>query len=78
MNSARHQPIPGQINGCNMTMRRALAEKLGPFDERFGPGSIIRAGGDSDYLYYAYLAYIALAYVPDMTVLHYQAERPPL
>ena len=38
MNSARHQPISGQINGCNMTMRRALVEKLGPFDERFGPG----------------------------------------
>lgn len=32
MNSARHQPISGQINGCNMTMRRALVEKLGPFD----------------------------------------------
>src|SRR6202035_2432673 len=32
LNSARHQPITGQINGCNMTMRRALVENLGPFD----------------------------------------------
>jgi len=68
MNSARHQPITGQINGCNMTMRCALVEKLGPFDERFGPGAIIGSGGDSDYLFRAYLAGFTLEYVPDMTV----------
>src|SRR5882672_8376899 len=31
MNSARHQNIAGCIAGCNMTMRRTLAERLGPF-----------------------------------------------
>jgi glycosyltransferase involved in cell wall biosynthesis len=77
MNSARHQPITGQINGCNMTMPRAIAEKLGPFDERFGGGSIIPAGGDSDYLFRAYLAYITLEYVPDMTVQHFHGRKTP-
>lgn len=77
MNSARHQPITGQINGCNMTMRRALVEKLGPFDERFGPGAIIGSGGDSDYLFRAYLANFTLEYVPDMTVVHYHGRKTP-
>jgi len=49
-------------------MRCALVEKLGPFDERFGPGAIIGSGGDSDYLFRAYLAGFTLEYVPDMTV----------
>jgi GT2 family glycosyltransferase len=75
MNSARHQPITGQIHGCNMTMRRALVEKLGPFDERFGPGAIIGSGGDSDYLFRAYLAGFSLEYVPDMTVVHHHGRK---
>jgi GT2 family glycosyltransferase len=75
MNSARRQPITGQINGCNMTMRRAIVEKLGPFDERFGPPSIIPSGGDSDYLFRAYLAYITLEYVPDMAVMHFHGRK---
>ena len=77
MNSARHQQISGQISGCNMTMRRALVEKLGPFDERFGPGSIIPSGGDTDYLFRAYLAGFTLEYVPDMTVEHHHGRKTP-
>ena len=77
MNSARHQPISGQINGCNMTMRRALVEKLGPFDERFGPGGIVGSGGDSDYLFRAYLGDCMLEYVPDMTVIHHHGRKTP-
>jgi GT2 family glycosyltransferase len=75
LNSARHQPITGQINGCNMTMPRAIVEKLGPFDERFGPGGVISSGGDSDYLFRAYLAGFTLAYVPDMAVVHHHGRK---
>jgi GT2 family glycosyltransferase len=75
MNSARHQPITGQINGCNMTIPRGMVEKLGPFDERFGPGGIIGSGGDSDYLFRAYLADFMLEYVPDMTVIHHHGRK---
>jgi glycosyltransferase involved in cell wall biosynthesis len=48
-NSARRSGIAGLINGCNMTMRRALAERIGPFNENFGPGSPIGSGEDTDY-----------------------------
>ena len=75
MNSARHQPIAGEINGCNMTMRRAMVEKLGGFDERFGPGGIIGSGGDSDFLFRAYLADFSLEYVPDMAVTHHHGRK---
>ena len=74
-NPATHDCIVGQISGCNMTMRRALVEKLGPFDERFGVGSSIESGEDSDYLVRAYLAGFTLEYVPDMTVFHYHGRK---
>jgi hypothetical protein len=58
-----------------MTMPRFIVEKLGPFDERFGPGSIIESGGDSDYLFRAYLGYFMLEYVTDMTVVHHHGRK---
>jgi GT2 family glycosyltransferase len=74
-NSARHQSFCGKINGCNMTMRRALVERLGPFDEDFGPGARIDAGGgDTDYLFRAYLAGATIEYVPDMAVYHHHGR----
>jgi glycosyltransferase involved in cell wall biosynthesis len=75
MNSARYERFRGRINGCNMTMRRALVERLGPFDEDFGPGSLIGAGEDTDYIYRAYLAGATLEYVPDMTVFHHHGRK---
>lgn len=75
LNSARHHPITSHINGCNMTMPRAMVETLGPFDERFGAGGVIGSGSDSDYLFRAYLAGFTLAYVPDMAVTHYHGRK---
>ena len=72
---ATHDAIVGHISGCNMAMRRALVEKLGPFDERFGAGSKLESGEDSDYLFRAYLAGFTLEYVPDMTVFHYHGRK---
>jgi glycosyltransferase involved in cell wall biosynthesis len=77
MNSLRHLPMCGLINGCNMTMPRTIAEKLGPFDERFGGGAIIPAGCDTDYFFRAYLADITLEYVPDMAVAHFHGRKTP-
>ena len=51
MNSARHENIGDSLAGCNMTMRRAVAERLGPFDENMGSCSRIGAGNDIDYVY---------------------------
>ena len=61
--------------GANMMMRRALVDQLGPFDERFGPGSILPAGDDIDYIYRAYLAGMMIEYVPDMVVFHHHGRR---
>ena len=74
LNSAPHQPITGQINGCNMTMPRVIVEKVAP-STTFGPGGVISSGGDSDYLFRAYLAGFTLAYVPDMTVVHHHGRK---
>jgi glycosyltransferase involved in cell wall biosynthesis len=74
-NSARHHNIAGKIAGCNMTMRRELVEKIGLFDEDFGPGSLVGSGEDTDYVYRAYLGGAILEHVPDMTVFHYHGRK---
>ena len=74
-NSLRHKPLGGKINGCNMALRRALVERIGPFDEDFGPGSSIGTGDDTDYLYRAYLAGATLEYVHDMVVFHHHGRK---
>jgi GT2 family glycosyltransferase len=61
--------------GCNMTMRRAVIERLGFFDENFGPGSELTSGEDLDYIYRAYIADITVEYVPDMIVSHFHSYR---
>ena len=61
--------------GANMTMRRALADKIGLFDERFGPGTSLPGGDDVDYIFRAYLAGVRVEYVPDMVVFHHHGRR---
>jgi GT2 family glycosyltransferase len=74
-NPATDDTIIGQISGCNMTMRRAMVGPIGPFDERFGPGSIIGNGEDAEYQLRAYLADISIEYVPDMVVFHHHGRK---
>jgi glycosyltransferase involved in cell wall biosynthesis len=75
MNSARHENLANALAGCNMTMRRALVERLGHFNEDLGPGTPIDGGEDTDYFYRAYLANATLEYVPDMTVFHHHGRK---
>jgi glycosyltransferase involved in cell wall biosynthesis len=75
LNSTRHDCIAGELNGCNMAMRRALVERLGPFDENFGPGSRMGSGDDAEYFFRAYAASVTLEYVPDMVVLHHHGRK---
>jgi glycosyltransferase involved in cell wall biosynthesis len=65
----------GFLLGCNMTMKREVIDKIGLFDERFGPGSAFNGGEDTDYLYRAFRAGIPVEYVPDMTVKHFHGRR---
>jgi GT2 family glycosyltransferase len=75
LNSTRRDCIAGELAGCNMAMRRALVERLGPFDENFGPGSRMWSGDDAEYFFRAYAAGITLEYVPDMVVFHYHGRK---
>lgn len=75
LNSAKSDYIIGRINGCNMVMRRTLAERLGPFDENFGIGSRIGSGDDADFIFRTYLAGVPIEYVPEMTVYHHHGRR---
>jgi glycosyltransferase involved in cell wall biosynthesis len=76
-NAARHDNIANSIVGCNMAMRREVAEYIGPFDERFGPGTSIPAAEDTDWTFRAYLANIAIEYVPDMVIFHHHGRKLP-
>jgi glycosyltransferase involved in cell wall biosynthesis len=75
LDSTRYDYIAGELNGCNLTMRRALVERLGPFDENFGPGSRMGSGDDAEYMFRAYVNGITLEYVPDMTVFHHHGRK---
>ena len=75
LNSARDEAINGKINGCNMTMRRALLDRVGLFDEDFGPGSRVGSGDDTEFMYRVYVAGVAIDYVPDMTVFHHHGRK---
>lgn len=74
-NSAMSENVADSLAGCNLTMRRSTYEQLGPFDERFGPGSIIGSGADVEYVYRAYLANITIEHVPDMMVFHHHGRK---
>jgi len=63
------------IPGCNMAMRRSVAERVGFFDERFGTGGPLSACEDSDYVFRAWLAGVAIAYVPDMVLFHHHGRK---
>lgn len=64
----------GFILGCNMTMHREVARRVGRFDERFGAGSALQSAEDTDYLVRAFKLGIPVEYVPDMNVLHYHGR----
>jgi hypothetical protein len=74
-NSSRHECLSGLLHGCNVTMRRAVVDRIGFYDERFGPGTSLFAGEDTDYFFRAYLADIILEYVPDMAVSHFHGRK---
>jgi glycosyltransferase involved in cell wall biosynthesis len=65
----------GFVLGCNMTMRRDVAARIGPFDERFGAGGPLRSAEDTGYLVRAMLLGIPVEYVPDMTIFHHHGRR---
>jgi GT2 family glycosyltransferase len=69
--------LGGTLMGANMMMRRAMVDKIGLFDERFGAGSDIPAGEESDYVYRAYAAGVMLEFAPDLLIHHHHGRKTP-
>ncbi|MEM7224047.1 MAG: glycosyltransferase [Pseudomonadota bacterium] len=72
---AQPDQLFGFLHGCNMAFRRAFLANLGGFDTRFGAGSVIGAGNDTELLYRAYRAGCRIAYEPDVLVFHDHGRR---
>jgi glycosyltransferase involved in cell wall biosynthesis len=64
----------GFVLGCNMTMHREVAARVGHFDELLGAGAPLRAAEDTDYLIRAFQLSVPVEYVPDMTVFHHHGR----
>jgi glycosyltransferase involved in cell wall biosynthesis len=73
-NSARYENLANCFPGCNLFMRRAVYERLGPFDERFGVGSL-PASEDADYIFRAYTNGIKIEYIPDIVLFHHHGRK---
>lgn len=65
----------GFIHGANMAFPRALIDKVGLFDTRFGAGSPFRSGEDTDYVHRAFNSGIRVEYIPDFAVKHFHGRR---
>jgi glycosyltransferase involved in cell wall biosynthesis len=44
----------GFVHGCNLTIPRNVFDKIGGFDERFGPGAPFTAGEETELIYRAH------------------------
>jgi GT2 family glycosyltransferase len=73
--SARTENLGNCFLGCNFLMSRAVYARLGPFDENLGAGCLIPSGEDTDYIFRAYEAGMALEYVPNLVVFHHHGRR---
>jgi len=65
----------GFIHGCNMAFPKALVEKIGLFDTRFGAGARFRSGEDTDYIHRAFNSGFSIQYVPHLVVKHFHGRR---
>lgn len=80
MEAARYgtdaQQFPGGfIHGCNLTMHRGVLDKVGLWDERFGPAGIFRAAEDTEMIYRAHKHGVPILYHPDLVVHHFHGRK---
>ncbi|MFN7110022.1 MAG: glycosyltransferase family 2 protein [Brevundimonas sp.] len=65
----------GFIHGCNLTMSRSVLDKIGLWDEDFGPGARFIAAEETELNYRAHKAGIPVHYVPDMVTRHFHGRK---
>jgi GT2 family glycosyltransferase len=68
----------GFVHGCNLTIPREVIDRIGGFDELFGPGAPFKAGEETELIYRAHKAGIPVHYVPDMIVHHFHGRKEQL
>ncbi len=57
--------------GANMALRRAVWERIGPFDEVLGAGALLKSGEDVDYVIRAVRQRIGVYHCSQARVVHY-------
>jgi hypothetical protein len=62
--------------GANFAARRALFERIGPFDEILGGGGPLKSSQDYDLQYRAYVAGATTTYRPEVQIDHYGVRSP--
>jgi GT2 family glycosyltransferase len=71
LRSARHECLGNCLHGCNVSMRRALLDRIGPYDAaHFATGA-----EDTDFIFRCYLAGVAIEYAPDLVVYHHHGRK---
>jgi glycosyltransferase involved in cell wall biosynthesis len=64
-----------EIIGANVSFRRDVFARIGPFDPCLGPGTRCQSAEDLDYVYRAYRLGMKIAYAPDVLVYHDHGRR---
>jgi glycosyltransferase involved in cell wall biosynthesis len=73
LRSARRENLGNCFHGCNVSMRRALLDRVGLYDDaHFSTGA-----EDTDFIFRCYVAGIAIEYAPDLVVYHYHGRKTP-
>lgn len=71
LRSARRENLGNCLHGCNVSLRRALLERVGLYDDvHFSTGA-----EDTDFIFRCYLAGIAIEYSPDLVVYHHHGRK---
>jgi GT2 family glycosyltransferase len=60
----------GFVHGCNLCYRREVIDRIGGYDERFGPGTFLMAADDTDLTYRALRAGCPVRYSPNIVAYH--------
>jgi len=59
-----------KLSGCNFGFHKSLYEKVGPFNENFGPGSDFKSSDDNEWSYRALNLGFQIVYSPNTIVIH--------
>jgi glycosyltransferase involved in cell wall biosynthesis len=73
LRSARRESLGNCLHGCNVSMRRALLDRVGLYDDVH----FVTGAEDTDFIFRCYLAGITIEYSPDVVVYHHHGRQTP-